>query len=113
MPPNQESETGQRSRGGRLPILESSPRNQHRMPRRPDGKFGLGPPALAIPAARGRDAMTALQLKRTQSIETGLTKLLQARCAVAAPLIEEDWQPLLLSAIGKKADLNDRRSKKA
>jgi len=68
---------------------------------------------LAIPAARGREAMTALQLKRTQSIETGLAKIILARCAAVAPAVQEDWQSLLISAIGKKADLKNDRSKTA
>jgi ATP-dependent exoDNAse (exonuclease V) alpha subunit len=68
---------------------------------------------LAVTAGGGPEAMTALQLTRTQSIEAGLRKILMARCAAAAPAIQESWQGLLVSAIGKKADLKDARSKKA
>lgn len=68
---------------------------------------------LAVQAARGREAMTALQLNRTQTIEAGLAKILEARCAAKASPVQENWQSLLISAIGKKADPKDPRSKKA
>ena len=68
---------------------------------------------LPVPASGDRPEMTALQLKRMQTIEAGLNKILIARCAATAAPVLEDWQTLLCSAIGEKADLVNPRSKKA
>jgi hypothetical protein len=68
---------------------------------------------LSVPAGRGGETVTALQLTRTQSIENGLRKVLLARCSAAAPVIQENWSGLLAAAIGKKADPKNPRSKQA
>lgn len=68
---------------------------------------------LVVPVGRSEENMAALQLSRTQSVEIGLRKIMTARCLAAAPPIQENWQALLIAAIGKKADLKNDRSKKA